>query len=99
MNTHAHKIIENHLGRAMVKQTAPQFMLQMPPGLSPAPARGSPAAHSRCGWVYAPVLWRPFSIINFARRDINNELGELSRIARVLHPGMAFRHRDSSDEE
>lgn len=53
----------------------------------------------RCGWVYAPVLWRPFSIINFARRDINNELGELSRIARVLHPGMAFRHRDSSDEE
>jgi hypothetical protein len=42
MNTHAHKIIENHLGRAMVKQTAPQFMLQMPPGLSPAPARGSP---------------------------------------------------------
>jgi hypothetical protein len=42
MNSQAYKIIENHLGRAMVKQIAPQIMLQMPPGLSPAAALGSP---------------------------------------------------------
>jgi ATP-dependent protease ClpP protease subunit len=42
MNSHSYKIIENHLGRAMVKQIAPQFMLQMPPGLSAAAALGSP---------------------------------------------------------
>jgi len=54
------------------------------------------ALNANRSWVFALFFWRRLAILNLARRDIDNELGEPGRVAGAFDAFRVIAISDSS---